>query len=184
MAAAVACLRPDAVTALGPVTATVPPDVVCARAGPIPYVYFHGTADAAVPFEGGPGTPGPVESTSQAWADHNGCDPTPVEEPVGDEVVRRSWTGCDAPTTLYIVEGGGHTWPGAIDVPGLGVVTRDIDATAIIWQTFVDAWPSGERAGRATPRTAATRRQAVTSNDSARRSRTSVVRSAGDRRLT
>lgn len=50
-----------------------------------------------------------------------------------------SWDGCAAPTDLYVVEEGGHTWPGAIDV-GLGYVTRDIDATAIIWETFVSSW--------------------------------------------
>jgi polyhydroxybutyrate depolymerase len=140
MAAAVGCLRGDVVSAIGPVTATVPPDRLCPSSDPVPYVYFHGTADMVVPFGGGPNTPGSVEATSQAWADHNDCTGVPVDERIGTEVIHRSWTGCAAPTDLYIVEGGGHTWPGAIDIGG-GLVTRDIDATAIIWETFLGAAP-------------------------------------------
>ena len=141
MAGSVGCLRPDVVTAIGPVTATVPPDVLCPNGTPTPYVYFHGTADPVVPFDGGANSPGPVEETSQAWADHNGCVGAPTDERIGTEVIHRSWSGCAAPTDLYIVEGGGHTWPGAIDV-GLGYVTHDIDATAIIWDTFTASWPT------------------------------------------
>lgn len=144
MAGAVACTRSEAVTAAGPVTATVPADALCINAEPVPYAYFHGTDDAVVPYDGGPGSPGPVEESSQSWADHNGCAGPPRDEPVGTEVVHRSWSGCDAPTDLYTVEGGGHTWPGAIEIARLGYTTQDIDATEIIWTMFRAAWP-GER---------------------------------------
>jgi polyhydroxybutyrate depolymerase len=143
MAGAVACTRSDLVTAAGPVTATVPPDVLCASAEPVAYAYFHGTADAVVPFEGGAGSPGSVEATSQAWAEHNGCTAQPSDEGLGTEVVHRSWDGCDASTDLYIVEGGGHTWPGAVALGGFGYTTQDIDASAIIWDVFRSAWPEG-----------------------------------------
>ena len=43
---------------------------------------------------------------------------------------------------LYIVEGGGHTWPGAADVARLGNVTQEIDATDLIWE-FFEAHPYG-----------------------------------------
>jgi polyhydroxybutyrate depolymerase len=142
MTAAVACEHSDLVAAAAPVTATAWSDTACGDAGPVPYVYFHGTDDAVVPFLGpvpGPdGEPGPgsAERSSAQWAEHNGCDPDPVDERIGTEVVHRSWSGCSAPTDLYIVEGGGHTWPGAVDVPGLGYTTRDISATEIIWERF------------------------------------------------
>jgi polyhydroxybutyrate depolymerase len=140
MTGAVACARSDQVTAAGPVTATVWADPICGDAEPVPYAYFHGTADPVVPYDGGPNSPGPVLETSQAWADQNGCTGAPVDERIGEEVVHRTWEGCDAPTDLYTVEGGGHTWPGAIDV-GRGHTTDDIDATEIIWSTFKAAWP-------------------------------------------
>jgi polyhydroxybutyrate depolymerase len=143
MAAAVACTRSDRVTAAGPVTATVWAEAVCSTAEPVAYAYFHGTDDAVVPYDGGANSPGPVEETSQAWADQNGCAAAPTDESVGTEVVHRSWSGCDASTDLYIVEGGGHTWPGAVAIGGFGYTTDDIDASALIWETFRAAWPAG-----------------------------------------
>jgi polyhydroxybutyrate depolymerase len=141
MAAAVACTRSERVAAAGPVTATVWVEAACGEAVPVAYAYFHGTDDPVVPYEGGANSPGPVPETSQAWADQNGCDPEPVDERVSDEVVHRSWTGCEASTDLYTVEGGGHTWPGATIARG-GYTTDDIDATEIIWETFRATWPA------------------------------------------
>ena len=143
MSGSLACTRSDRITAVGPVTATLAAPALCGVAEPVPYVYFHGTDDAVVPYDGGAGTPGPVLETSQFWADHNGCVGPPTDERIGADVVHRSWSGCDAPTDLYTVEGGGHAWPGAISVSRLGHNTEAIDATEIIWQTFRDAWPTG-----------------------------------------
>jgi len=141
MAAAVGCTRSDRIAAAGPVTATVWAEAACGLAEPVAYAYFHGTDDAVVPFDGGPNSPGPVEETNQAWADQNGCTDPPTDERVGTEVVHRSWSGCQATTDLYIVEGGGHTWPGAIAVGGFGYTTDDIDASEIIWEVFRATWP-------------------------------------------
>ncbi len=141
MSAAVACTRSGKVSAAGPVTATMWAEVACDDAEPVAYAYFHGTEDAVVPFEGGGNSPGPVEETSQAWADQNGCAGESTDEPIGEEVVHRSWSACDASTDLYIVEGGGHTWPGAVARGGSGYTTDDIDATAIIWDVFRATWP-------------------------------------------
>jgi poly(3-hydroxybutyrate) depolymerase len=56
-------------------------------------------------------------------------------------VRRRTWRGCDAPTILYIVEGGGHALPGH-PVPAFedmfGRATTDIDATALMFDFFFD----------------------------------------------
>ena len=55
---------------------------------------------------------------------------------LGSEVTRLAWNGCVAPVVLYRIEGGGHTWPGAIDVPRLGKTTKQISATAEMWKFF------------------------------------------------
>lgn len=142
MTATIACEYSGVIAAAAPVTATAWSDTACGDAQPVPYAYFHGTDDPVVPFLGpvpGPnGEPGPgaAEVSSEQWAVHNGCDPEPSEDRVGEEVLHRWWEGCDASTDLYIVEGGGHTWPGGIDVPQLGHTTRDISATEIIWDLF------------------------------------------------
>ncbi len=101
----------------------------------------------------------PVDETLANWAERNGCAAEPDEERVSDEVVRRSWPDCDggAEVVLYVVEGGGHTWPGtplltdraAADdataqadtaTGGLasvaGQTTDDISATALAWEFF------------------------------------------------
>lgn len=100
-----------------------------------------------------------VDDTLAAWAERNGCDGEPVEERVSGEVVRRSWPDCDggAEVVLYVVEGGGHTWPGTpllvdrSDAGGgraqadtaagglasvAGQTTDDISATALAWEFF------------------------------------------------
>jgi hypothetical protein len=115
---------------------------------------FHGTADDTVPFEGGSGSAGgvtvdyrlpqddatPADDVQQSWAARNGCTSGRQESPVSPEVRHVSYSGCDdgAEVQLYIVDGGGHTWPGAIDVPSLGYTTHDISATDLIWEFFQD----------------------------------------------
>ena len=38
---------------------------------------------------------------------------------------------------LYTIEGGGHTWPDGPPVgPRVGRVTRELDATEVIWAFF------------------------------------------------
>ncbi|HMQ25203.1 MAG TPA: PHB depolymerase family esterase [Acidimicrobiales bacterium] len=101
----------------------------------------------------------PVDDTLARWAERNGCESEPVEERVSGEVVRWWWPDCDegAEVVLYIVEGGGHTWPGtplltdratAADPEGeadtaagglasvAGRTTDDISATALAWEFF------------------------------------------------
>jgi poly(3-hydroxybutyrate) depolymerase len=74
------------------------------------------------------------------WAANNGCEPEPVEERVSPEVIRRTWSGCEAETVLYVVENGGHNWPGQ-PVPGFedqfGHTTTDIDATELMLELFL-----------------------------------------------
>lgn len=128
---------------------------------PVPVIAFHGDADPIVTYAGGglnartiaeqyefhgPAPAGlpvheGVDAAMANWAAHNGCEPEPVEDPVSAEVLHRTWTGCEAPTELYVVLGGGHTWPGR-PVAGFedqfGPTTTDVDATALLYDFLLD----------------------------------------------
>jgi len=137
MSTGLACDADTRFEAFGPVTFGFYIEEECADAGPRPIIYFHGTEDNTVPFEGfgGEDFP-PVPEMMQRWADHNGCDPEAIIETVSEEVDRYRWIGCEATTEWYRVEGGGHTWPGAFPIPPFGLTTDDISASDIIWDLF------------------------------------------------
>jgi polyhydroxybutyrate depolymerase len=138
MTSALQCLADSPFKAYAPVTYMYYNEAECADAPPSPLIYFHGSDDFVVPI-GGSGPPWndpPVPEAMQRWADHNGCSGTPVETRISDEVVRYHWEGCSASTEWYLVEGGGHTWPGSLEVPVLGYTTYDISASELIWDLF------------------------------------------------
>ena len=126
---------------------------------PVPILAFHGTADPIVLYGGGglnattiantdfykgnlpPGLPAPlgVDESMRRWAEHNGCDPAFVEQRVSKEIRHRTWQHCKAATELYIVDGGGHAWPGKPEPQfeaQFGHATTDIDATALMFAFF------------------------------------------------
>jgi len=140
-----ACLLPDRIAAVAAVAAFVYPAAVCGDAPPVPIIAFHGTADACVPYEGGVTTCGrgnlpvpAVETSAENWARHNGCATEPARSQVSEHVRAIAYSECDenVAVVLYAIEGGGHTWPGSIDVPRLGPVTPEIDATNLMWEFF------------------------------------------------
>jgi polyhydroxybutyrate depolymerase len=146
MSAGLACLASDVFHGFAPVAANFYVPAVCADATPRPIVIFHGTDDVAVPYGGGRVNAGAAgnglstqgsEVSAAAWAKHNGCDPEPTVTEQSPEVVEHSWSGCDEPVVLYEIVGGGHTWPGAFDVPRLGAVTDEISATETIVDSFI-----------------------------------------------
>lgn len=134
---ALQCLEKSPFKAFAPVTYMYYEENECGDAPPHPMIYFHGSDDFVVPITGSgePWLDPPVPEAMHAWAEHNGCDAEAVEERISEEVVRYSWEGCEASVEWYLVEGGGHTWPDAIDV-GLGHTTRDISASDLIWELF------------------------------------------------
>jgi polyhydroxybutyrate depolymerase len=75
----------------------------------------------------------------RAWAKHNRCERAPVERRISSHVRRRTWRQCEADTELYVVEGGGHSWPGK-PVPqfeaAFGPGTTEVDATSLIFDFF------------------------------------------------
>ena len=138
MASVLACHGGGLVDTIVTVAAQVFP-VTCPD-GPVSVLGIHGTADETVPFLGGEvgGRPGvilpPVDEAFGQWAQVGGCDPAPEAARVADDVERRTWPGCadDVALELWVVEGGGHTWPGtALDIEQLGVVTRSFSASEV-----------------------------------------------------
>ena len=144
MSSFVACAMPDRITAIAPVAASVFPRT-CPGVRAIPVISFRGTDDFCVPFEGGTSQCGqqfPVAAAKDAmksWAEHDGCNPIPAEQQFSANVDTIAYSECtdDTAVVLFIIEGGGHTWPGAIDVPRLGATTHEVNATDQIWEFFV-----------------------------------------------
>jgi polyhydroxybutyrate depolymerase len=113
----------------------------------MPVIHFHGTQDTLVPFEAkGRGLirPRSIEETTAMWAKINGCAEKPVvsEMPKKDgekvKVTRKTWEkGKDgAEVVLYVLDGAGHTWPGAgIKVGFLGE-TSSLPANDLMWEFF------------------------------------------------
>lgn len=147
------CERADRIAAAVSVAGLFHPPS-CSPSRPVPYIAFHGTADTVVPYDGSgesvlapPGAPDIVrEFLSQVipeefaeFAADAGCDVATTDTPVGQEVIRHDYTGCDAGTSMafFEVTGGGHTWPGSpigdLLTSLLGLTTDDVDATVDGW---------------------------------------------------
>lgn len=139
----IACAMPDRITAIAPVAATAYP-ASCPAGRAIPVISFRGTADACVPYEGGTSQCGqklPVKAAEESirqWAEHNGCNLEPSRQPFSAQVRSIAYSECrdDTAVVMFVIDGGGHTWPGSIDVARLGATTREINATDQIWQFF------------------------------------------------
>jgi polyhydroxybutyrate depolymerase len=145
----IAAVAPVAGAYYPPLVTRTPSEPPCADARPVPFLAFHGTKDAQVPFGGGASTMGgtfrlpmddttPAEDVLQAWAAHNGCTSRRQESRVSDEVRLVTYGGCtgDADVQLYIVDGGGHTWPGSTVERPPELTTRDISASELMWKFF------------------------------------------------
>jgi polyhydroxybutyrate depolymerase len=147
-AALLACRQPYRIAAVGMVAATVPnrcPDGVRPAA-----IAFHGTDDSVVPYGGGGVNAEGARSLSApaaepsiaSWAAHNDCETAVTDEQVGPDVVERTWSGCSGGSvSFYRIDGGGHTWPGPIDLESLGIArlgstSSTVDATELMLDLF------------------------------------------------
>lgn len=122
---------------------------------PVPVIQFHGTEDRFVPLHGGRGIKSitqtnfhSVEKAVAQWAKLIGCPDKPRETKVPHvakddmHVTRREYgPGKNgAELVFYLIEGGGHTWPGRqplADIEFLGPSTGDISANDLMWEFFV-----------------------------------------------
>ncbi len=159
-----ACGLSDRIAAVATVAGITHPDG-CEPVRPVPVLHFHGTADSVVPFDGGDsiltddaggGLGGlsddqladfadelfqPIEHEVAEWAETDGCSPTPTVVEVSSEVEHRVFENCAADVEFYVIDGGGHTWPGSLAmafISSLGYTTFDISATQLAFAWFAD----------------------------------------------
>lgn len=113
MAYGMACHRGDTIAAAGIMSGIMLPDDSCNQSNTTSIVHLHGTADDALPYEGGQGFPS-VSSVVDFWLNHNGipADSLTSTELDGGSVVRDSYTGGTGNTdfTLYTINNGYHVW--------------------------------------------------------------------------
>lgn len=151
------CDAPDMVAGAAVAIASFPSGYECAEGPARPILYIHGTEDDLVPPGGGRiggwnplvrdrGWVRPVDETLERLAARNRCEgyeeaaiPDKATDD-GSTVLRRDYRACAAPLIHFVVEGGGHTWPGA-SPSGLGArivgeTNRDISATQEIEAFF------------------------------------------------
>src|SRR5262245_22721709 len=144
MAYRLAAELPGRIAAIAPVSGSLEVDATRST-GKVSVLHFHGTDDPYIPFTGGHGRrslPGlrfnSVENAMRTWAAIDGCSGSPVVEALPDPVIdstsvsRRTYRNClnGTEVVLYIVDGGGHAWPGhSVAERLLGRSTRDISAT-------------------------------------------------------
>ena len=139
MAELLACAMPDRVAAVGLVAAV---SIACGAKAPV--IGFFGTEDPLVPYEGAASAnpndnSPPIRPTISAWARNLGCDGLPTISRPATDVELSTFHNCfagDSEALLYTVIGGGHTWPGAhLDLP-VGITSKSVDATALMWDFF------------------------------------------------
>ena len=136
MSSWLACVAPELVAAVAPVSGIYEPTASCS---PIPIMEFHGTADSTIPFGGGHvlvlgNFPGAV-AVMEKWAQLNRCAGTPEVVQVTPHVKRVTYPACTAATIQFITDAG-HTWPGATIREGDNSPPADLPASELIWDFF------------------------------------------------
>lgn len=136
-------LMADRIAAVAVVSGTM---LVAAQAPsrPVPIMHIHGTKDRRVPYEGGRGPATsesndwpPVQAGFEWWRAVNGCTAPPMVDETKPGVKGRLWRGA-ADMELWLVEGGGHSWPGRRRDPASGEVAQaqGFSASEQIWRFF------------------------------------------------
>jgi len=146
MAQALGCALSERIAAVGSVAgAYLYPLTKCNSGKAIPMIAFHGTADSVVPYNGGPSKsfdiPFPaVPDLMQQIAIMNGCTENAQVMYDGATVQGIQYGNCsdNADVVLYIIEGGGHSWPGGKAMPYwlVGETNQEINTTRLLWEFF------------------------------------------------
>jgi len=152
------CQLSQKIVAIAPVAGSMPENMPsqCLPSRSISVLVISNTADPLVPWGGGEiqlglrrfGKVLSVPETVKFWSTHNQCSSPPsiIWEPDrdpkdGTRVRKELYNPCRESTevVLYVIEGGGHTWPGGLQyLPEwiVGKTSRDIDANEVIWDFF------------------------------------------------
>jgi len=148
MAQRYVCERPERIAAMAYVSATLLDSLAarCMLTTATPTLGIHGTADTRVEYGDRVGLAS-APATARYYARRNGCLGEPQRSRLPDRVNDGttvdldSWDSCSSarPVRFYTINHGGHTWPGNDLQVGLrGRVSKDIDATAVIWNFLRD----------------------------------------------
>jgi polyhydroxybutyrate depolymerase len=139
--------RPDKVTAIGPVVASLFGDEKKAASG-VAAIIFNGMLDKSVPQQGGShggrfadawdGEPLNIESQAAYWAKVNGSI---AKKPKITEDGKVKHLHYDCPggknVDMYIVKDSGHAWPGGKQGSVHGdVPSSAVNATDLMWEFF------------------------------------------------
>jgi polyhydroxybutyrate depolymerase len=161
MALRAACELDDRIAGIAPVVANLPVDWRCA-ARRMPALFIHGTEDTFMPFPGGRIAEGKTvrdlgqvlsaDATIAAFKRVNACagvkETKSLDKKKGDGTIAvvSDYDCKRAPLRHIVIQGGGHTWPGArtgiVADLVLGRTSKEMDATAEIW-SFFKALPGG-----------------------------------------
>ena len=118
---------------------------ICSPNAPTPVMQIHGTADDVVLYNGTAFVSIAVENLISQWVDRNGClmdgDTIPVPDIApndGATAERIEYNDCNGESRVvfYKVTGGGHSWPGAPQIPDLDPTCQDFKASHEIWLFF------------------------------------------------
>jgi polyhydroxybutyrate depolymerase len=155
-----ACELSGKIAAIAPVAGNIPVNLLrtCSASKTVSVLAICNVNDPLVPFNGGDVTGpfgqkklGKVLSSRESvkfWVNHNGClkKPDITYEPHNDREdetrTRRevySNGNNNTEVILYVIEGGGHTWPGGYQyLPEviIGKTSRDLNAAEVIWNFF------------------------------------------------
>jgi polyhydroxybutyrate depolymerase len=145
MSATLACELSDRFAAIASVTGSITPlsANACNLTHPMPYLQFHGTADATVPYAGSGGSYS-IDNLLGMFISANNCDAVPtitnmpdIDPTDGCTAERYEYLNGDDGSEVvhYKIIGGAHTWPGTA-INWIGVTNMDIDASVITWEFF------------------------------------------------
>jgi polyhydroxybutyrate depolymerase len=118
---------------------------------PVPVIYFHGTKDTYLGFEGGDTPSGSafvnvvrpsVTETMVGWVKQAGGNPTHFENKRIGKALRYHYPPKDkkgVEVDYWVIEEGGHTWPGGRatkveTILGVGAINTDISASEVMWE--------------------------------------------------
>ena len=95
------------------------------------------SSDPLVRWDGGWFDLTPARTTVSNWRERNRCSAQVAT------LYRQGDALCEAPrcaadTISCVIDGGGHTWPGALIFPFLGHTSSDVDSTSTMLDFFLD----------------------------------------------
>ena len=122
---------------------------LCKPSRAVPAVFFNGTDDLVVPYNGLLTILLSAKQAYSNWLGYNGCNSSAsatsnltasVNDGTSVQLTENKSCSGSSAVALYTINGGGHTWPGnqmgLIDRLYLGPTTQNLDATTALWEYF------------------------------------------------